>query len=198
MTVAHGPGQPAGLPQRTSAWYRLRLIAALLCLLAAVAVVSGSFLTLYSGRVQLLGKAELGVAITGWSLRVETGADRASVASTAVKVAQNGFPLTIAGALLFIATLFGVVAARRSAPPVIQSGAVLTASIAAAFLAGTVWTIGMQLDGFAKNLPPMGALPGNDNVESVSSLGLGFALLLAGAVVAIVAAVLAAFPRPAG
>jgi hypothetical protein len=194
MTTPGIPPQSVGRPPRLSSWYVLRLVSVVLSLLAAAAAIGGSFLTLFEGELLSRGSTQVRLVVTGWTFRAEAGTGVNGSPTTAGSVAHNGYPLAVAGAILMIAALIAFVASQRSAPPAVKSVAMIATAVGAAFLAGTVWTVGLQGAAFAESFRPIGSAPGGGLLTTASGFGAGFWLEVAGATLAVVAAVLVASP----
>jgi hypothetical protein len=194
MTTPGIPPQSVGRPKRLSSWYVLRLVSVVLSLLAAAAAIGGSFLTLFGGELLSRGSTQVKLVVTGWTFRAEAGAGVNGSPTTAGSVAHNGYPLAVAGAILMIAALVGFIAAQRSAPAVVKTVAMVATAAGAAFLAGTVWTVGLQGAAFAESFRPIGSAPGSGLLTTTSGFGAGFWIEVAGATLAVAAAVLIASP----
>ncbi|TNC28705.1 hypothetical protein [Amycolatopsis alkalitolerans] len=183
---------PAESVRRSPSWFGTRLLGVLACAVAAALAIAGSFLPLVSGQLSLGGSAAMRLTVTGWKLTAEG----VPPALTGGGVAQNGYPLTVSGALLIIAAIFGLIAAIRTAPAGARSLAVLSGAVAAAFLAGTVATVAVEAANVLDTLRPAGAGAGGSGFGA--SLGAGFWLELVAVVLAIAAVVLVALPVPRG
>jgi hypothetical protein len=156
-----------------------RPFGSLLCFTAAVLALLGSFQPLITIRQDFPGGRFESTA-TGWTTRVSdpqiTGAEDTTV--------LNGVPLTVAALVLLVAALLGL----RTAPWAAHAGIARVvgpaAGLGAAFLAGTVGTIGMQLLPLVRG--SLGSSEPPFTIEVI--IGAGFWMLVAAVVVAVMAA----------
>ncbi|GAB3005456.1 hypothetical protein LWP59_03195 [Amycolatopsis acidiphila] len=185
--------------RRQSSWLVARLLGVLAAVVAAVLAIVGSFLSLVSGELTYLGRPVMTLAVTGWDLDAHAPAGEPTPVATPGGTAQNGIPLTIAGCLLVVAAIVGILAAPRFAPAWARSAAVLAGSVAAAFLTGTVVTVAAQVVNLSETIRPTGTAAGNAGYGAAAGPAAGFWLELVAALLAIAAAVLFALPprRPA-
>jgi hypothetical protein len=154
---------------------RMRVVGALLCVAAAVLTVIGTFQPLVTGR---LDKNVL--SVTSWVQRMERV--DGSVLNADTEAPVYGLPLTVAAALLLVAALLGLRAARRAG---------LTAVVAAAFLAGTVVAVGVQQRWWVDVVfgAPLRDLPPGTLANYWSRTGAGLWMLAVAAGLAVAAAV---------
>ncbi|MEU3269602.1 hypothetical protein ABZ639_02085 [Saccharomonospora sp. NPDC006951] len=175
---AHARGGTGGsAPSRS-------LLVAALCVLATALTVAGSFVPLFSGELSLRGTRQLSIGITAWGFDTDAPAQEGGVA-------VNGVPLVFAALLLLVAAALVVFTARGGARR--GAGAVSVAG-AAAFLAGTVWTVGMQAASWVDTFRPTGDAAGDSDVGVDAGLSAGMWLLIAAAVLALAGAALALLP----
>jgi hypothetical protein len=164
----------------------------LLCLVGAVLAMIGTLQVLFTARIPF-GGGEQRVTITSWDFRIESSGFSGSPEGSEANVLINGAPVTVAAGVLVAAALGMLVAARRSAAR-FGGASRLTAVIGATFLAAVVCAVGVQelfwLDVFQPPEPPAN-LPRPDARGGAGSVGPGFWSLVAGAVLALVAAVVA-------
>ncbi len=152
------------------------MIGALLSLAAAALTMIGMLQDLLTARIFTQT-----IAITSWDIRIETdGPSGSGIAGGPL----NGVPLVFAVVVLLAAAVLGMLAAVRPAGARFGRASALAAVVGAAFLAGTVATIGMQVLGWldAFKLP--------DNPDQLT-VGPGFWTLVVGVGLAIAAAVTA-------
>lgn len=168
-----------------SSWSGRRLLGVLCAAVAAALAIVGSFLSLVSGELSS-GSTSVTLTVTGWDL-ISDG--RLPAPGSAP---QNGYPLVVAGGFLVIAAVLGLVAAVRGMPPGARTLAVLSGSVAAAFLAGTVATVAVQAANLIDTFDPLGTPDGPAGLRVSAGLGAGFWLELSAVVLAIAAVVLAA------
>lgn len=177
---------------RAPSWFLFRLLGALAAVVAAVLAFVGTFLALVSGELTFLGNKVITLSVTGWDI---TGNPASGTpVSTFGAPVRNGYPLAVAGALLVIAAILGVIGAARTAPRGAGFLAVLSAAVAAAFLAGTLATVAVQGTNLVDTFRSTGAAAGNAGYSTDAGLGSGFWLELVAAILAISAVVLAALP----
>jgi hypothetical protein len=134
--------------------------------------------------------------ITGWELRSEVAPNQSGFDEPYGTVVDNGYPLVAGGVVLFAAALLGLLASHRVASAAVKSVAVLTAAVGAAFLTGTPATVGAQGAGYLDSVHLPAAPPAVGAFSAVASFSTGFWVELAGVVLAVAAAILAAPPRP--
>lgn len=177
--------------------HQARLLGAVGCFASAVLAAFGSSLPLFTSHVKRLGTTQLTLTFNGWGFDVRA-ADPSVPTSKVGTFAINGAPLMFAAMALLAAALLGLIA--RYLPPGagIRRASGITAAVGAAFLAGTVWTIGMQVLAWADSFRPTGAAAGNPDFSAGTTLSVGFWLLIAATVLAIAGAVLAWLPLRGG
>lgn len=178
------PPATAGPPAR-----RMVLVVVVLFAASLLLVVVGSVLPLFRAAVQFLDRTESYrttvdiLTADAWQLRtVDNPLNPTATAHAVATPVPLGYPLALAAVLLLAAVALWLKAAQ-------QAGTVRAAKpvglVAAAFLAGMVIAVGMFEVGW-------GRLASADAVEGLQpTIGLGYWLLVIGAVVGIVAAVLA-------
>ncbi|WP_372668424.1 hypothetical protein [Amycolatopsis kentuckyensis] len=179
------PGQPPRPPADPGA--RLRLVAAIVGVVAAVVVLAGSFLPQTKFEQIVNGKTESSQEISAWSrsFAVEPG-DEAKKFYENTHVARYGIPLS-AGALVLLAGAgLAVAGARRSAGNGVRSGARTALVAGGAGVAAAVWMLGMDVSA------TLSYESDDDTLKSLYSTGLGFWILLGGGALAVVTLVLAA------
>jgi hypothetical protein len=163
------------------------MVGALLSLGAAALTMIGTFQDLLTAHY-LVGPQRQTFVITSWDSRVEINGGLRSEPGFAP---LNGVPLLFAVVVLLAAAVLGMLAAARPAGRRFGRPSALAAVVAAAFLAATVATIGVQelrwLDTF--RLP--GNAPPDVQEGSAVTVGAGFWTLVIGVGLAIVAAVTA-------
>jgi hypothetical protein len=161
-------------------------------MIGALASLGAAALTMI-GMLQDLLTAKIftqTITITSWDIRVETNGGPGGGMTGGP---FNGVPLLFAVVVLLAAAVLGMLAAARPARTRFGRASALAAVVAAAFLAGTVATIGMQVLGW------MDAFTIPDNPDQVT-VGPGFWTLVVGVGLAIAAAVTTwrqAGPEPA-
>jgi hypothetical protein len=175
-------------------WFVPRLLGALAAVVASALAFVGTFLALVSGELKFLGRSVMTLSVTGWDVHADAAPGQPIPASSYGAAVQNGYPLAVSGALLFIAAILGVIAAPRMAPRGARSLAVLSSAVAAAFLAGALATVAVQAANLVDTVRPTGTAAGNASFSADAGLGPGFWLELVAALLAIGAAVLAALP----
>ncbi|PWV80323.1 hypothetical protein SAMN05421630_109199 [Prauserella marina] len=153
---------------------------AVLCVLAAALTVAGSFIPLFSGELSLLGTRQLSIGITAWGFDTDAPTREGGVA-------VNGVPLVFAAVLLLVAAALVLFTARASGAARRGLGAASVTG-AAAFLAGTVWTVGMQAASWVDTFRPTGDAAGDSDVGVDAGLSAGMWLLIAAAVLALAGA----------
>ncbi|WP_236789489.1 hypothetical protein [Amycolatopsis sp. GM8] len=185
MTEGEAPAGDVPPPSAPPSWFGRRLLGVLVCAVAAALAIVGSFLPLVYIELSLAGRTAITTTISGWTVTAN------AVSGLRVPgVAQNGYPLAVAGAFLIIAAIFALVAALQAAPAGARSLAVLSGAIGAAFLAGTVATIAV----YANSVISTVQLSGDPGLGVRAGLGAGFWLEFAAVLLAIGAVVLAALP----
>jgi hypothetical protein len=171
--------------------HRVRVIAAAVSAIAAVSVVAGSLLPLFSASLPVFAPAngpgeKLEVVITSWGIEVGGGQAGGGVPA-------NGLPLLVAGVLLACAALLCRRAAHPGATPGAQRLAGLTTLAGAAFLACAAMMVLLQVVSWAQAYQPSESIPGFES-ESDFDYRAGLWILLAAAVLGVVAAVFALLP----
>jgi hypothetical protein len=178
-------------PAPRTPWNRARAGGALLFLGAAGLTAIGSFQALYALEVEYVGEPRRqNLRVTSWDFEFTTNG---VPESAALGAPLHGVPLMFGVAVLLATAVLGLLVA--AAPAGSRFGRVyrLSAVIAAVFLVATVWSIGMQELWYRDALRP----PDGPETHSVAGVGPGFWSLLAGAAIAVVAAVLAWRPARA-
>ncbi|HET9144000.1 hypothetical protein [Actinophytocola sp.] len=152
---------------------RMRVLGALSCVAAAALTMIATFQPLVTARLD-----RTFISVTSWAQRVELNG---SAVDPEVQVPEYGLALTLAAALLFVAALLGLRAARSAG---------LTAVVAAAFLSGTAAALGLQQRWWLEGLlgGPDPDLPPGTLANYWSRTGAGLWTLLAATGLAIVAA----------
>ncbi|SEF34230.1 hypothetical protein SAMN05421837_107279 [Amycolatopsis pretoriensis] len=182
------PGQPPQPPRPPAdAGARLRLVAAIVGVLAAIVVLAGSFLPQTKFEQVVSGKTESSQTISAWSrsFAVEPG-DEARKFYENTHVARYGIPLS-AGALVLLAGAgLAFAGARRSAGNGVRSGARTALVAGGAGVAAAVWMLGMDVSA------TLSYESDDQTLKSLYSTGLGFWVLLGGGALAAVTLVLAA------
>jgi hypothetical protein len=178
------PAEPA--PKRPI-W---RPIGVLLCFAASILTLLGSFMTLFRATVQFGQNSQLVLTITAWDIHAESAGRAVPAGSTP----DNGAPLVFAATVLLAAALLGLLATAVPVRVGIGRANIVLAAIGAAFLAGTVWTIGMQELAWREAFGSRLAISDTDNAVSVT---VGYWLLVIAAVVALASPVFAWLPARA-
>jgi hypothetical protein len=172
------------------------MVGALLCFAAAVLTMIGTFqdLVVVENIGNIAGSRNQTYIITLWEFRVEINGvvDTGEVAGLTV-MPQHGVPLLFAVALLLAAALLGMLPSAR---PAARRFGLITV-IAAAFLTAAVAMVVVQAMWWQEIFrPPVAPREGVD-VEVTVGAGPALWTLIAGAALAIVAAVMAwRQPRP--
>jgi hypothetical protein len=163
-----------------------RLLAGILGAVAAVLVLTGSFLPQTSFEQVVGGKTESKQTISAWSrsFDVEPG-DEAKAFYDNTHVARYGIPLAAGSVVLLAGAGLAIAGARRSAGPRVRSGARTALLAGSAGVAGAVWMLGMDVSATLSYESDEGS------IKSHYATGLGFWLLLGGGVLAVVALALA-------
>ncbi|WP_103342896.1 hypothetical protein [Amycolatopsis sp. CA-126428] len=164
-----------------------RLLAAILGVLAAVLVITGSFLPQTSFDQVVDGKTESSQTISAWSrsFAVEpTGEAKKFYDNT--HVARYGIPLTTGAVVLLAGAGLALAGARRSAGPGLRSGARTALVAGAAGVTAAVWMLGMDVSSTLSYETDEGT------IKSHYATGLGFWVLIGGGVIALLALVAAA------
>jgi hypothetical protein len=169
----------AGLAGRN----RRLVIAALLAFVAAGLAIISPFLPLFTGDVGLSSAAGLKLSVTGWVTEVLSSANEAGT-NNVQAAAPDGYPL-IFGGLLLLATAVAALRLRFGSAITGLPATRLLAGVAAAFLTGTVVTVGMQGIGLAGLVQVAGVSVG---------VGIGYWLLILAVLAALAAAVLVNLP----
>jgi uncharacterized membrane protein YccF (DUF307 family) len=186
------PAQPDPVP--LAQWNRFGVVGALLCLGAAVLTAIGSFQALYAVDVESVsGLWRQGRVVTSWDFELTTNGVP-DPDSEAIGAPLNGVPLMFAVAVLLATAVLGMlVAATPASSSRFGLAHRIAAVIAAVFLVATVWSVGMQELWYQDVLRP----PDETSIKSTTQVGAGFWLLVAGAMLALVAAVVAWRPARA-
>ncbi|MGW3964932.1 hypothetical protein ACWED2_34295 [Amycolatopsis sp. NPDC005003] len=188
MTAAPYPysyGPPPAPPADPGALFRL--FAGILGVLAAVLVITGSFLPQTSFEQVVDGKTESDQTVSAWSrsFAVEpTGEAKKFYDST--HVARYGIPLTAGAVVLLTGAGLAFAGARRSARPGVRSGARTALVAGGAGVAAAVWMLGMDVSATLTYETEEGT------IKSHYATGLGFWLVIGGGIVAVLVLVSAA------
>ncbi|MDS0139616.1 MULTISPECIES: hypothetical protein [unclassified Amycolatopsis] len=176
------PAQPPADPGAV-----FRLFAAILGILAAALVITGSFLPQTSFEQVVDGKTESSQTISAWSrsFAVEPG-EEAKKFYEQTHVARYGIPLTAASVVLLAGAGLALAGARRSAKPGVRSAARTALVAGAAGVTAAVWMLGMDVSATLSYESDEGT------VKSHYLTGIGFWLLIGGGIVALLALVSAA------
>ncbi|MEV7094485.1 hypothetical protein AB0M80_16795 [Amycolatopsis sp. NPDC051045] len=179
----YGP-PPAQPPADPDAFFRL--LAGILGALAAVLVITGSFLPQTSFEQVVDGKTESSQTISAWSrsFSVEPG-EEAKKFYEHTHVARYGIPLAAGAVVLLAGAGLAFAGTRRSAGPGVRSGARTALVAGAAGVTAAVWMLGMDVSATLSYESDEGTL------KSHYATGTGFWLLLCGGVLALVALVFA-------
>jgi hypothetical protein len=184
----HPYAPPQAPPRRPSgdAGSLIRLLAAVLGVLAAALVLAGSFLPQTSFEQVVDGKTESSQTISAWSrsFGVEPGAEAAKFYEN-THVARYGIPLTAGAVVLLAGAALTLAGTRRSAGAGLRSGGRTALVAGAAGVTAAVWMLGMDVSATLSYNSDEGT------VKSHYATGTGFWLLLGGGVVALVALVFA-------
>lgn len=168
-------------------WDRLRLAASVLGLAAGVLTVLGSFLTLFSLEVTG-GPLDSTVTVNAW------GVDLSGDATKFGELPISGPPVIVAAVLLLGASATCGYAALPGAAPVVRRVGGTLAVAAAAFLAGVVWTVALQVSSLIDSVGPTDGADTGD-LEADAGAGIGYWALLVAVALAIAAVVLAVLPH---
>ncbi len=172
-------------------WQPLRLAAATLGFLAGLLSIVGSFLPLITSTLTG-GSVTVDLEVTGW------GGDAIGVTALAeidTSIPANGYPMVFAGIILIGAAFVCWFAAHPGAAAGAHRVAGLTTAIGGAFLAGTAWTVSVQIQASLDRLDALSLPSGPDfGITAEGSFGVGFWLMIVGTLMAAVAAVLALLP----
>lgn len=191
--------QPMLVPAR---WQPLRVVAAVLCFVAMVLVLSALFVPLYSGELSFdaaLGPQDsIEITYTPWDVEY----DDPSFDAAAPDVPQVGYPIVFAVVALAVAACACWYAATPSAGRTAARTAGVVTAVAGAFVIGTVWTTALLVMNAIDGILLYGtASPG---VSTEATYLVGYWLLLVATLLGFAAAVLALLParqaawRPAG
>ena len=170
--------------------HRPALIGALLCAVAAGLVLVGSFVPLFLGKVQGPGGLVMTMSITGWDFHVDASGTSLPTSRNGA-VPTNGVPLALGATVLLAAALLGFIAASRPSHAPSRRLAGVVAVAGAAFVAGTVSTVALQVISWFDSFRPTGLLATAPNTSADVSVGFGLWLLVGAAAGAVVAAVFA-------
>jgi hypothetical protein len=173
---------PAWPPTPPPSRVRPATVGALLAVAAAVLVIVGSFLPLFIAEVRAAAGVGLTITITSWDFQAKA-ASGLGPASRYGATAINGIPLVFGAVTLLIGGVLAFLAAARRSTPATSLAAALITALGAAFLAGTAWTIGMQVISWFDSFRPTGSATGVD-----LDAGIGLWILLLAAAAAITAA----------
>ncbi|HEV2777771.1 MAG TPA: hypothetical protein VGX25_00065 [Actinophytocola sp.] len=163
-----------------------RSLSTLLCCAAAVLTVVGSFQALYINTWRFGDQGETSYSITSWATRTD---DRVGAFSVGISTPLNGVPLTLAAVALLAAAVLGLRTAPWAADHRVGRMRGPMTALGAAFLAGTVCTIGMQVLGWVGGAREVERTAPVD-LSIDSSAGAGLWILVTAAVLAIAGAVL--------
>jgi hypothetical protein len=178
-------------PAPRTPWNRAKAGGALLFLCAAGLTAIGSFQPLYAVEIEYVGEPRRqSLRVTSWDLDFTTNG---VPESDALGAPLHGVPLMFAVAALLATALLGLLVATASAGSRFGPAHRLSAVITAVFLVAVVWSVGMQELWYRAALRP----PDGPETHSTAGIGPGFWSLLAGAAIAVVAAVLAWRPARA-
>ena len=178
------PAPPQRPPAAPGALFRL--LAGILGAIAAVLVVTGSFLPQTTFEQVVSGKTESKQTINSWtrSFDPEPSAEEQKFYEK-THVARYGIPLSTGAVVLLAGAGLAFAGARRSAGPRVRSGARTTLVAGGAGIAAAVWMLCMDVSSAL-------SYESNDgNVNSVYSTGIGFWLLLGAGVLALLTLVFA-------
>lgn len=170
-----------------------RLVAAVLCLLAAMTAITGSFLPVFSakqifGDDDFAGPASFEIVITAWDATVDND-------YIVWEVPENGLPIVFSGIVLAGAALVCRRAAGLAASPRVQRMAGLVTVFGGAFLVCAVWMVVLQVNAWAAgyDLDDV-SVPLDLGVETSYLAGLW--IMVGAAVLSVVAVVLSLLPVP--
>jgi hypothetical protein len=160
------------------------VVAALLAIVAAALAIISPFLPLFTGDVGLSSTAGLKLSVTGWVTEVLGSATEAGT-NNVQAAAPDGYPL-IFGGILLLANAVAALRLSRFGPAATGLPATKMLAVAgAAFLTGTVVTVGMQGIGLAGLVQVAGVTIG---------VSIGYWLLIVAVLAALAAAVLVNLP----
>lgn len=172
-------------------WQRQRLTAATLCFLAALLTIVGSFLPLLAG-IMTAGNETVDIEVTAWSADLY---GISPIGGGTPDVPANGYPMVFAGIVLVGAALVCWFAAHPGAAAGAHRAAGLTTAIGGAFLAGTAWTVAVQMQQSLDSLADLNDLgPGDFGIATDVAFGVGFWFMVIGTLMAVTATVLALLP----
>lgn len=181
---------PPPPPRRPSPLWRP--LGALLCFAAAILTLLGSFLTLLTTEVRESNNSRFALTITGWDVSATTNG-RPDAEGAAAIFPTNGPPLVAAAVVLLAAAILAVFAAAAPSTATTRANSVVTAA-AAAFLAGTTATLLMEIlnwyDRLRPNTPPGSPI----QIDIVTTIGLGFWLIVTATTAALAGFVLTWLP----
>jgi hypothetical protein len=172
-------------------WNRRGLLGAVLGLAAVGATLIGSFLKLCTAQLSFGASPQEVLTVTSWRVDPSTQFDPLLAVS-------NGIPLVFGAVLVGFGAVAALFAAPPSAPLAMRRLARVLVAIGAAFLAGSVWTVGMQVSSMVDSFESLGRDEGFRGLTVSAEVGSGFWLLLGAALAAIVAMVLTLLPPSAG
>jgi len=180
-----------------ASWNQNKVTAAVLSFVAAVVAIAGSFVPLFSGRLDFSGEA-IEMTFTAWRVDV-TGGGPVIGDPGLGGVPKFGYPLVFAAIALLCAAAVATFAALPAASPGTHRLAGGTTAVGAAFLLGTVWSVAMQAVSWVDSFGSLGET--ELGIDSSASYGAGHWLLLGAVALGLAAAVLALLPprrpRPA-
>jgi len=170
-------------------WHTLRMTAAVLGFLAGLLAVIGSFLPLFVGSMSV-ARETIEVSVTAWSSEIV--GNEVIAGNDSGDVPANGYPMVFAGIILVGAAVVCWFAASPGAAAGTHRSAGVTTAVGAGFIAATTWTVSVQVQNGVDSLGLMGA--GDFGIETEAAFGVGYWLLLTGALMAATAAVLSLIP----
>lgn len=172
-------------------WNRRGLFGAALGLAAVGVTLVGSFLKLCSAQLAVDGTPREVLTVTSWRVDPSTQFDPLLAVS-------NGVPLVFGAVLVGFGAVAALFAAPPSAPLAMRRLARMLVAVGAAFLAGAVWTVGMQVSSMVDSFEALGRAEGFRSLTVGAQVGSGFWLLLGAALGAVLAMVLTLLPPSAG
>ncbi|WP_329049726.1 hypothetical protein OG738_43020 [Amycolatopsis sp. NBC_01488] len=182
------PYGPPPAPPRppAEAGARLRLVAGIVGVLAAVAVLAGSFLPQTKFEQLVSGKTDSSQTVSAWtrSFDVEPSAEAKKFYEN-THVAHYGIPLSVGALVLLAGAGLAFAGARRSAGTGVRSSARTALVAGGAGVAAAVWMLGMDVSATLSYESDDGT------IKSVYSTGIGFWVLLGGGALGVVTLVLA-------
>ncbi len=184
--VSQPSPQPDPVPR--TRWNLAGRVGALLCLGAAALTTIGSFQALYAVEIEHVSERRReNVVVTSWDLE---HTNNGVADPDAVGPPLNGVPLMAAVVVLLATAMLGMLAAATPARSRLRRMHRGTAVIAAVFLVATVWNVGMQELWYPDALGPLD----ESSLSFTAGVGAGFWLLVAGAALAVLAAVFVCRP----